>query len=84
MCKIFLQVDLALDVEDLMFARIRKRYRKKTEEVHPNQDDSLLHKFRRFLFPADEEEGKKKSKIGDLRPPLVSLYTYVNTLTCIG
>ena len=69
-----LQVELALDVEDLMFARIRKHYRKKTEDVYPNQDDSLLHKFRSFLFPADEGEGKKKSKIGDLRPPLVSLY----------
>ena len=65
-------MDLALDVEDLMFARIRKYYRKKTEELHPNLDDSLLNKIRNFLFPADEGEGKKKSKIGDLRPPLVS------------
>ena len=55
-----------------MFARIRKRYRKKTEDVHPNRDDSLLHKFSGFLLPTDESEGKKKSKIGDLRPPLVS------------
>ena len=85
-----LQVDLALDVEDLMFARIRRHYRKKTEEVFPNLDDSLLQKFWGlllqkfwglllqkfwgFLFPA---EGKKKSKIGDLRPPLVSLYAYI-------
>ena len=71
-------MDLALDVEDLMFARIRKFYRKKTEEIHPNQDDSLLNKFRNFLLPADKEEGKKKSKIGDLRPPLVS-YTNLPT-----
>ena len=60
-----------------MFARIRRHYRKKTEEVYPNDDDSLLHKFRDFLFPADKEEGKKKSKIGDLQPPLVSLYAYI-------
>ena len=59
-----------------MFARIRKHYRKKTEEVYPNKNDSLLHKFRGFLFPANEEKGKKKSKIGDLQPPLVSLYNY--------
>ena len=69
-----LQVDLALDVEDLMFARIRKYYRMTTEKVYPNDDDSLLHKFWSFLFPA---EGKNKSKIGDLRPPLVSLYAYI-------
>ena len=65
-------MDLALDVEDLMVASIRKRYRKKTEDVHPNQNDSWLQKLHNFLFPADKEEGKKKSKIGDLRPPLVS------------
>ena len=77
-----LQVDLALDVEDLMFARIRKYYRMTTEKVYPNDDDSLLHKFRGFLFPADKEEGKKKSKIGDLRPPLVSLYAYICDRIC--
>ena len=71
------QVDLALDVEDLMFDRIHKHYRKKTEEVYPNQDNSLLHKFLGFLFPANKEEGKKRSKIGDLRPPLVSLFNNI-------
>ena len=55
-----------------MLPKIRKHFRKKTEDVYPNQDDSLWHKISSFLFPADEE-GKKKSKIGDLRPPLVSL-----------
>ena len=67
-----LQVDLALDVEDLMIPRIRRIYRKKTEDVHPNRDNSWWHRLSGFLFHTGESEGKKKSKIGDLRPPLVS------------
>ena len=55
-----------------MIARVRKHYRQKKEDVHPNQDDSMWHKLSGFLLPKDEAEGKKKSKIGDLRPPLVS------------
>ena len=55
-----------------MFPKIRTYYRKKKDEVYPNRDDSWQHKFTSFLFPTDEAEGKKKSKIGDLRPPLVS------------
>ena len=64
-----------------MLPRIRKYYRKKTDNVYPNRDDSWWHKFTGFLFPADESEGKKKSKIGDLRPPLVSIT--VHTRTCV-
>ena len=55
-----------------MFPKIRKHFRKTIEEVYPNQDHSLWHKISSHLFPPDEK-GKKKSKIGDLQPPLVSL-----------
>ena len=55
-----------------MIPSIRRLYRKKTEDVHPNRDSSLWHRLSGFLFHTGESEGKKKSKIGDLRPPLVS------------
>ena len=64
-----------------MIARVRKHYRQKKEEVHPNQDESKWHKLSSFLLPKDESGGKKKSKIGDLRPPLVSSYAIANYAT---
>ena len=68
-----LQVDLALDMEDLMIARIRKYYRKEEEKAYPNHK-SKWYKFEfcGCLFPKDDSKGKKKSIIGDLQLPLVS------------
>ena len=76
-----LQVDLALDVEDLMFIRVRKHFRKKKDDERPNDDhDSVWYKIKKVFFPA--EDSGKKSKIGDLRPPLVSALLVGNSSIC--
>ena len=64
---------MALDVEDLMFIRVRKHFRKKKDEEQPNDHDSIWYKIKKVFFPAEDSDSKdKKSKIGDLRPPLVN------------
>ena len=72
------QVDLALDVEDLMskIPSIFRIFNKKLkiDTVYPNQNISWWHTLSDFLFHGSESKSKKKSKIGDLRAPLVSSY----------
>ena len=53
-----------------MITRVRKHYRKKKEEIYPNQDESMWHKLSGFLFY--KLEGKRELKIGYHQPPLVS------------
>ena len=65
-----MQVALTLDIEDLMFSKIRTHFRKKTEKVYPNRHDSWWHKFISSKFPA--LQGKRKSKFHETQSHLVS------------
>jgi len=71
-------------VEDLMFIKVRKYFRKKKDEERPNDHDSVWYKVKKVFFPAeDSESNDKKSKIGDLRPPLVSALLIVIVLPSV-